>query len=192
MKIDALKNKLFFTVQNVAEASGTTISSAHVLCSRYTKKGIFLRLKKNFYVLRDNWDRFETNDFLRLGNYLQVPSYASCSTALLFHGISTQVQQNWFEFIGTRRTTTVESNGTTFLYHKIQKSLFFGFERNEGIFVAQAEKAVLDAAYLEVLGRSALDWNAVAFSQLDTARLTELAQAFPERLKGAIFEKCGI
>ena len=192
MDLAPLKQKLFFTVQDVATAAGTTLSSAHVLCSRYTRKSIFLRIKKNFYVLADNWDRYGTEEFFKIANFLMVPSYVSCTTALAFHGYSTQVQRNWFECVATRRSIDIEAHGATFIYHKFQKRLFFGFERRNGIFIATPEKAVLDAAYMEALGLSATDWDALSLGGMDKLRIERWAASFPSRFKRKLLQKCGI
>ncbi len=192
MRLEKLKNRLFFTAQDVAEAAGIALPSAHVLCSRYTRAGIFLRLKKNVYVLRDDWERFDLIAMMKIANYLQVPSYVSFTTALSFYGITTQVQRDWIECAATRRSTTIQAGGMTFRYHKLQKALFFGFSRKNGLFIADPEKAVLDAAYLEVLGSDAVDWNAVDLEKVDQRRLRELLNAYPKKYKGKMAETCGI
>jgi len=192
MKLEKLKSRLFFTVQDVAQAAGITLPSAHVLCSRYTRAGTFLRLKKNFYVLRDTWDRFDLVDVLKIANYIQVPSYVSFTTALSFYGITTQVQRNWIECAATKRSTTIQTGDVTFRYHKLQEALFFGFSRANGLFVAAPEKAVLDAAYLEVLGSGAVDWHAVDLEKVDHGRLREFLKNYPNKFQGKIAEICGI
>lgn len=80
----------------------------------------------------------------------------------------------------------------TFRYHKLQKALFFGFSREDGLFIAAPEKAVLDAAYLEVLGCGAVDWHAVDLRKVDPGRLRELLDAYPEKIRGKMAETCGI
>jgi predicted transcriptional regulator of viral defense system len=192
MKLETLKSRLFFTARDVARAAGITLPSAHVLCSRYTRAGIFLRLKKNVYVIRDAWDRFDLVDVLKIANYLQVPSYVSFTTALSFYGITTQVQRNWIECAAAKRSTTIQAGGVTFRYHKLQETLFFGFSRENGLFIAAPEKALLDAAYLEVLGSSAVDRNAVDPEKLDQARLRDLLKAYPNKFIRKMAEICGI
>lgn len=192
MKLEKLKSRLFFTAQDVAQAAGITLPSAHVLCSRYTRAGIFLRLKKNVYVIRDDWERFDRTDMLKIANYLQVPSYVSFTTALSFYGITTQVQRDWIECAATRRTTTILAGGVTFRYHKLQKALFFGFSRKNGLFIADAQKAVLDAAYLQALGGGAIDWDAVDLGKVNQRRLRELLDAYPNKIKWKMAETCGI
>ena len=90
-----LKNRLFFSTQDVADTYGMTIPSAYVLCSRYVRPGTFIRLKKNLYVLERNWERYGKSEFFQICNFFQVPSYVSCMTALAYYGITTQVQRDW-------------------------------------------------------------------------------------------------
>jgi len=186
----ALKERLSFGIEEVASGYGITRASAHVLCSRYVKQGDFIRLKKNFYVLDRNWEKFRREDFFRLSNLLQVPSYVSCMTALAFFGITTQVQRNVYESVSMRRSTGAEARGVSFRYHKVQPALYFGFTKQEDFFIAMPEKALLDAAYLNVIGRYPVDWSSLDLEALDKTRLTEFLGAFPARLKKRIAEKC--
>ncbi len=187
-----LKNKLFFTVQDVAAAKGSGLASAYVLCSRYVQRGYFIRVKRDFYVHADTWNRYGFLDFLKLANFLQVPSYISFTTALEYHGLTTQVQRNWYECVTTRRSNSFAPLGVTFLYHKLNDRLYFGYERIDGIFVAAPEKAVLDSAYLEVRGVNATDWDAVSFDKMDKDRMREWIVPFPNQFKRKIAEKCKI
>jgi hypothetical protein len=82
--------------------------------------------------------------------------------------------------------------GISFIYHKLQPVLYFGFTRQEGVFMAEPEKALLDAAYLDSIGRYPLDWSSLNMGALDKRKLTDLLGPFPERLKDRIAEKCKI
>ena len=79
-----LEKRLYFTAEDIASLLRIKSESAQVLCSRYAKRGIFVRLKNNFYVPENSWTRYENDDFFRLANFLQVPSYISCVCALEF------------------------------------------------------------------------------------------------------------
>jgi len=188
----SLQEKLFFSVQDVASAHGIGLSSAHVLCSRYVRRGVFIRLKRNFYVLERSWERYGKEEFFQICNFLQVPSYISCMTALAFHGITTQVQQGWYENITPRRSVRIEARGVWFRYHKVQPRHYFGFLRQDGFFIATPEKAFLDAVYLNSLGRYPLDWSSQDLDALDRQKLTALVESFPNQVKVRIRQKCGI
>jgi predicted transcriptional regulator of viral defense system len=186
-----LRERLSFGIEEVASGYGITRASAHVLCSRYVKEGDFIRLKKNLYVLDRNWEKFRREDFFRLSNFLQVPSYVSCMTALAFFGITTQVQRDVYESVSTKRSAGLEARGVSFCYRKLQPALYFGFTKQEGFFIAEPEKALLDAAYLNVIGRYPVDWSSLDLEAMDKTRLTEFLGAFPDRLKKGIAKKCG-
>ena len=125
MKYNDLKkiSKLYFTYKDVAKVLSISSDSARVLCTRYVKKNYFIRLKRNFYILKEKWDNITLNQRLELANVLQVPSYISLMTALLFYEITTQIQQNFIESISLYRTSTKEVNGFIFNYSKIKKDL---------------------------------------------------------------------
>jgi len=187
-----LQEKLFFTAGDVASLLKIKSESAQVLCSRYAKKGIFVRLKKNFYVLETNWNRYENEDFFRLANFLQVPSYISCMSALAYYGVTTQVPRKWYESISLKRTIRYDALETAFHYFKFKASYYFGFVKIRDIFIAEKEKAFLDACHLSVFGEYAADWNAMNTGSFDQAVLKKMMAIFPEKTKKYACEICRI
>ena len=63
-KLKELRSKLFFTVEDVATLLGIKTQSSAVLCSRYTKMGYFIRVKKDLYVLEQAWQNYSEKAFL--------------------------------------------------------------------------------------------------------------------------------
>jgi len=187
-----LQEKLFFTAGDVASLLKIKSESAQVLCSRYAKKGIFVRLKKNFYVLETNWNRYGNEDFFRLANSLQVPSYISCMSALAYHGITTQVPRKWYESISVKRSIRYDALETAFHYFKFKASYYFGFAKINNLFIAEKEKAFLDACHLSVFGEYAADWNAMNTESLDRSILEKMMAVFPEKTKKYAREQCRI
>lgn len=192
MDLSALKEKLFFGVQDVARAGGLTLPSAHVLCSRCVKDGRFLRLKRDFYVIADNFRQYGTRRRLQLANWLQVPSYLSLTTALAYHEVTSQVPRDRFESVSLHRSKTIRAGNTTFVYHKLHQRLYFGFTRREDLFLAEPEKALLDAAYLSVLGHSAIDRDALDHDRIDAQRFGEYLTLFPQRFRRKMEALCRI
>ncbi|MDX9822130.1 MAG: hypothetical protein RBT20_09370 [Syntrophales bacterium] len=174
-----LRDKLFFTSADVAEAAGIKLSSAHVLCSRYVGKGLFVRVKKDFYVLEENWRRFSEKDLFRLANSLQVPSYISLGSALSFYGVSTQVRRGWVESVALKRSVRFEATDMAFHYFRLKEALYCGFAKTEGIFIAAKEKAFVDACHLSLYGGYDLDWDACDLSLLNRDDVLRLAAGFP-------------
>ena len=107
-KLRKLQDKLYFSVNDLAVALGITLESAKVQSSRYIKKGLFIRLKKNFYIFKTKWDALVLSDYFKIANILQVPSYVSFMTALAYYEVSTQMQQGYIESVGIKRKREFE------------------------------------------------------------------------------------
>jgi len=192
LKLRRLKKKLYFTVEDVASVLNIKQSSARVMCSRYVKNGFFIRLKNNFYVLSENWDKFSREDFLRISNYIQVPSYISYMTALMKYGVTTQVQQNFFESCSLKRTKVFDVGGIEFRYYKIKKDYYSGFERKNDIFLATKEKAFIDTIYLYSFGKHRIDFSSLDLDKLDKEKIIEIINIFPAKTKKLVRKLCEI
>ncbi|MFN3740986.1 MAG: hypothetical protein ACK4TF_10020 [Thermodesulfovibrionales bacterium] len=192
IELSLLRNRLYFSTQGIAEILKIKSSSAKVFCSRYVKKGIFVRLKKDFYVLKERWHQLSYQEYYKIANILQVPSYISLMTALLFYDVTTQVQRGFFESVCIRRTARYEIEGINFNFYKLQKKLYFDFVKEDDFFIATKEKAFLDAVYLSSLGRYAFDLDSIDISKLDMKRIKKLLVYFPDRTKRDVEKICKI
>ena len=192
MLLDKLENKLFFSVSELAEILGIKEDSARVFASRYAKKGIFVRLKRDFYVLKQNLNMYNKEQLFKIANFLQVPSYISFMTALEYYGITTQVQRNFFESAALRRSISFESAGLSFNYYKIKRVLYFDFIRINDFFISTKEKAFVDAVYLWSFGKYTIDFDSLDFDKLDKDRLKSVIQPYPEKTKRMVRKLCSI
>jgi predicted transcriptional regulator of viral defense system len=183
--------KPFFSLDDVAYTLGIQPASAAVLCSRYVKKGLLVRLKRGLYARAEQLANFGQQDLFRLANFLQVPSYVSLTTALSYHGVTTQVQRDFFESISLKRTKKFEIAQFTFHYSKISLDLYKGFERVEDVFIALPEKALLDSFYLASLGRYSLDTAALDLTKVKGEVLESLSLLFPSRVRTFMENCCG-
>ena len=176
-------NKPFFTQYDVADAIGAKLASAEVLCSRYVKKGLLMRLKRGFYARTETLGHLKQIDLFRIANILQVPSYISLRTALSYYGITTQAQKGFFESISVKRTKTFEVGGLSFHYIKIRPHLYREFVKRDGVFIALPEKAVLDTFYLASLGRYSLDGSSLDLTMVDKGTLAEFSTLYPPKVR---------
>ena len=190
MKIFDLKKikKLYFGFEDISKALGISPASAKVTASRYAKRGILLRLKRNMYVLRDVWDVAGREEKLRLANVGQVPSYISLMTALDYYEITTQVQRDFFESVALKRSKEIHMNGSVFRYVKIAGNLYNEFKKEKDLFIAAPEKALLDAFYLMSYGRYSLDLSSLDKSKLDRIEIERLSRQFPLKTKKMLKE----
>ncbi len=182
--IKLFKNqRLFLTIQNISEILGINEVSACNLASRYVKKDVLIRLKKNIYVLRSKVNQLQTEDQYYLSNIIQTPSYISLMTALSYYEITTQITRNVIESISLVRSKYYEKDKFLFNYTKIKPVLYFGFERKENFFIAIPEKAFIDAIYLESFGKYKLDITSIDLKKLSYSKLMRIVNRFPKRTK---------
>jgi len=186
-----LAEKLYFTSGEVSGILGITPESGRVLCSRYVERGLFLRLKRDFYVLEQNWPRLTREELMKIANILQVPSYVSFISALSFYEVTTQVQQNFFENACLKRSRKVDVGGVNFNFYKLDRRYYFNFVKREDIFIATKEKAFIDSIYLYSFGKYRLDFNALDLDKLDRAEVKRIAKVFPERTAKLAKKLCG-
>ncbi|MBW2040054.1 MAG: hypothetical protein JRI46_10780 [Deltaproteobacteria bacterium] len=172
----------------MAEFLGIKTSSAHVLCSRYAQKGLFIRLKRNVYILAERWRNLGRDDFISLANFLQVPSYISFLSALVYYEVTTQVPRMVWESASLKRTKRLSVDGVEFRYYKIAKHLYLGFRNEDGFFIAEREKAFLDSLYLFSVGRYSLDIPALDLGKLEREGIERWIRYYPERTKSLVSE----
>jgi hypothetical protein len=138
-----------------------------------------LRIKKNTYVLREVWNAAGREEKFSLANLGQVPSYISLMTALDYYEITSQVQRELLESVAVKKTKEIQVEDSVFRYVKVIHTLYFGFKKEKGFFIATPEKALLDAFYLMSYGRYALDISALDATKLDTNEIKRLSKEFP-------------
>ena len=178
--------KPYFGYEEIAKAFGIGKASAKVTASRYVKQGLLVRIKKNIYVRRESWNAAGREEKFSLANLGQVPSYISLMTALDFYEITSQVQRDVFESVAIKRTKEIRVDGSVFRYIKVTGTLYSGFKKEKGFFIATPEKALLDAFYLMSYGRYALDISALDATKLDRSEIKRLSKEFPSRTQNML------
>ncbi len=171
--------KAYFGYEEVSRALGITLQSARVSANRYVKQGLLVRVKRNIYVLSQRWKTLSREEKFILANLIQVPSYISLMTAMDYHEVTTQIQRDFIESVGVKRTRKADVGNTVFTCTRINEKLYFGFARKNRFFIATPEKAFLDALYLMSLGRYSFDLASIDLSRLDADKVRRLALRFP-------------
>lgn len=160
-------DRLLWTPADLQQFSGIQYPSALVYFNRAVKRGDWLRIKNGVYLPAYRYRQLSREDIFRSANFLQVPSYISLTTALQFWNATTQVQQSTVESISPVRSNQYQTPDFDFRYFKIQKIYSSGFVRENGIFVATPEKALLDALYLQYLNQYSLDEDALEMARFN-------------------------
>jgi predicted transcriptional regulator of viral defense system len=171
--------KLYFGYEDIARTLGISLNSAKITAHRYVKQGMTIRVKRNIYVLKERWVSFDREQKFIIANIYQVPSYISLMTALDYYEITTQMQRDFIESIVLKRTARKEIEETVLNYTKISTDIYGGFFKKQGFFIAEPEKAFLDAVYLMSFGRYNLDMSSIDFSKLDVKKIERMAKSLP-------------
>ena len=182
MKLEVLatlraSGKNFYTVSDLAKATGLAKPSLYVFLARWTKAGLLRRLGTGFYGLPD-----VAPDLERLGNEYCFPSYLSFESALARFGVLSQ-SPYVLSFATPRRSRRLKLSWIEIEYRQLRTELFFGYELENGVYVALPEKALCDQLYMKSLGRAELDVPSLNLSPIRKSVLAEFLQRFPERTR---------
>lgn len=173
---------LYFSYNEVAELLKIQPESARVLCSRYTSNGLLVRVKRNVYLLRERWDYLTDTEIMQITNIIQVPSYVSLTSALAYYGCTTQLQQDFIESTCVQRSLNKTILDKEFYFTKVPKEYFFDFHKENNVFIATPEKALVDALYLTALGRYSIDYSALELHKFNEPKVQQLLNQYPERV----------
>jgi len=144
------------------------------------------KAKKEPLYLKRKMGKNSQEDFFKISNILQVPSYISLMTALSYYEITTQVQREVIESVCVKRTLKKTIENTEFNFYKINRTLYFDFLKKDDFFIASKEKAFVDAVYLYSFGKYSFDFDSIDISKLDMKKIKKIINNFPERTKQAL------
>lgn len=162
---DALRDQgiAFFTPNEVSRFFRLSPETTKYFLETYTKRGLFMRVKKGLYALKSNMPREEV-----IANALYRPSYISLEYALSHYGIIPESPYS-ITSVTTKVSASFIVREKEFLYKKIKREAFTGYapEKAGGhtIFMAEPEKALVDYLYFVSLGKKTLN------DRLDISRL---------------------
>lgn len=162
-----------FSMQQLSNLVGKSKAACTVYASRLVQKGMAVRVLKGKIS-------FEKDEFI-IATQLIEPSYISLNSALLFHGIITQVQKD-VECVTAKNSLRFKKLGI--IYHKIPSQLFFGFKKHAKgrsyVMIAEPEKALLDGLYLNIFSKKDLT---ELVEKIDLQKLKEFIKQFKGRGK---------
>ncbi len=151
LKILKENNLSVFTSLDLQRFLSISEIAAQKIVERYTKKKIFICLKKRYYILKD---RVPPTFFI--ANSIYRPSYISFESALSYYGV---IPESIYSIISAtpKITRTFKTLGRNFAYIKIKRQAFVGYHKKEingeGVLIAEPEKALADYFYLASLGK---------------------------------------
>jgi predicted transcriptional regulator of viral defense system len=185
MRISELNNsnKLILSIDDVSKILSINKESAKVTANRYVQNEQLIRLKRNFYITPANYDKLNEEDFFRLANVIQVPSYISLTSALSYYNISTQQMQGVIESIALKRTKTIKVKNIEFRFLMIKKELYSDFVFENEFFIATPEKSLTDVIYLSSLSRYSCDFDAMDFNKINMTKVNQIIEQTNKKAK---------
>lgn len=164
-----------FRVRDLEKLLDISYTAATKIAERYTKKGVFVRLKRGFYTPSFN---FPSPYFL--ANKVYQPSYVSFETALSFHHIIPE-RVYGVTSATTKNTREFEIKDISLEYFKIKIQAYTGYspmkQGDEIILMAEKEKALADFLYFVNLGKRRLP-DRLNLREIDGKKLFSFIEMF--------------
>ena len=169
-----------------AEQAGRILGSSHanITLSRWEKRGEIRRLKRGLYMINN-----KPVDEQVIANYLYQPSYVSMETVLNHAGIIPDVS-GVITSVVTGKPRKFENGLGNFVYSKVSRELFFGYElvndvkSGQLMKIARPEKALLDYMYVRRVRQ--LDEVRIEWDNLRKTVLMDMAKSYPNWIRKEI------
>ena len=170
-------NKPYFTVADLEKVLGLDRNSLYVLLNRLVKNGTLVRLKRGVYQ-----PEFQSLELEKVANELYYPSYLSFESALSRYGILSQTPYV-LTFAATKTTKRLNLAGKEVEYRQLKVKLFFGYTLENGVYIAEPEKAILDQLYMMSKGKTVSDASEWSLIDLDKTKFLKYAKKFPKKVQ---------
>lgn len=135
------------------------------------REGLFWRLKKGFYALKTDLPPEE-----KIANKIYQPSYISFEYALVKYNIMPEMVYQ-ITSATTKPTRLIEIEGKIFSYFTIKKTAYTGYSLQNGVLIAEPEKALADYLYFVSLGKKPTN-DRLDISKLDKEKIRNYAKLF--------------
>ena len=121
-------------------------SSLDKIARKLINSGVIIRGERGKYLVQGAFLNTYT-----IANFLRTPSYISFETALNHHGILSQFAYE-ISSATPRKTGEKVIDNKLYTYIHLQKSLYWGYFKQDDYLIAEPEKALLDQLYLHIKG----------------------------------------
>src|SRR3989338_2864030 len=146
---------VIFTPREFYDVFSVPPKTGSVFISRNLKSGLFLKLRNNYYILKDSHP-----PLYEIANKLYQPSYISLESALSHYGIIPETVYA-VTSVTTKSTREFTTPKSVFSYQRIKKSVFAGYSpvtiEGHVVLLAEPEKALADYLYFVDLGKTSLN-----------------------------------
>lgn len=175
--------KGYFTLTDTKKITSNTDESLSVAMGRLVKQGDIVRIHKGFYtadISSLDWEAFACAVY--------APSYVSFESALAAHNVLSQ-RPIHISLATLRRSKRISSANRNVIYHHLKNDLFWGYAKNGGALLADAEKAFLDLLYLSLNGYAKFDPEEMNLDLLDGTKLKKYLRKFDNKRMDKVVEE---
>ncbi len=134
--------KKLFSISDLTQLVDEPKTSLSVQLTRLIQAKVLTRVAQGWYA-----NPFFQPSTEEVAMVLRVPSYLSLEYALSRHGLLSQ-RPYTMTLVSTRPPYTFQREKRRYEYHQIHKSLFWGYEQEQGVLIGTPEKALLDLFYI--------------------------------------------
>jgi len=173
-------SKAFFTISDLEKITGLERASLYVSLNRWVKKGVLERGGRNVYVIAGEPVKLEA-----IAGQAYFPCYLSFESALSRFGVLNLVPYS-LTFATTRKTKSVTLLNRSVDYRHLKSELYFGFTQEQGFYIAEPEKALLDLVYFASFGKTSVPLDELDLRSLSARTLKEYSRRFPQRVSAAL------
>jgi predicted transcriptional regulator of viral defense system len=170
-------NKPYFTLADLEKILEMKRDSLYVTLNRLVKSGVLIRLQRGVYQ-----PEFQGLELEKTANELYYPSYLSFESALSRYGILSQIPYT-LTFATTRRSKKLLLAGREVEYRQLKKEYFFGYILDNGIYIAEPEKALLDQLYMMSKGKVSSDVSEWSLVDLKKNKFLQYSKKFPRTVR---------
>ncbi len=170
-------NKPYFTLSDLEKVLNVKKASLYVTLNRLVKSGVLIRLKRGVYE-----PEFKEPELEKTANELYYPSYLSFESALSRYGILSQIPYT-LTFATFRKSKKFLLMDREIEYRQLKKDYFFGYTLNNGIYIAEPEKALLDQLYIISKGKASNDMSEWSLVNLKKNKFIQYSMKFPKSVQ---------
>lgn len=175
-KIRDLK-KDYYSISDLSKILDLKKDSLYVTLNRWVKSGWLIRIGQGKYQIKD-----QVVDEKIVANQQYTPSYLSFESALTEYGVLNQIPYT-LTYASTNMTKRIQIFKKNIEFRKLSKKYFFGYQLVDGLYIAYAEKALVDSIYLMSLGKDKLDFEELNLNKLSKTKFLKYLKPFPNKTK---------
>lgn len=174
-----------FTPREFRDIFDVSEKTARIFITRNVKSGLFVKLRNNFYLLKDS----HTDPYF-IANKLYRPSYISLETALAHYGIIPEIVYT-ITSVTPKPTREFVTPIWTFSYQRMKQAVFTGYQaldwQGTTVLFAEPEKALVDYLYFVDLKQVSLN-DRLELRKLNKNKVLQYAKLFKRPSLMALIE----